>query len=132
MITSIATQIALITFSFLSGLLTGLIYDIYRLFGDFRTANKIIRFITDLLFWILTAVFVFIFLLYTNNGHVGFYVYIYIFFGIFVYNKLISKAYMNIQKSVVICIGKFFRIIKNRIFYLFALLFYKINGKTKK
>jgi spore cortex biosynthesis protein YabQ len=132
MIISISTQIALITFSFLSGLLTGLVYDIYRLAGGFRTANKFISFITDLLFWIFTAVFVFIFLLYTNSGHVGFYVYIYIFSGIFVYHKFISKAYMNIQKSVIIFIGKIFRIIKNLIFYPFALIFYKIKGKTKK
>lgn len=132
MITSISTQIALIFFSFISGILTGLIYDVYRLMMYIRTPNKILTFIADLLFWIFTAVLIFIFLLYTDNGLIGFYVYIYIFLGIFIYQKFLSKTYMFIQKNILIIAFKIFRIIKNLIFYPFILIFYKIKEKIKK
>lgn len=64
MLIPIQTQINMILYSILAGILTGLLFDIYRIIRGFENPNKVLTFIEDILFWIFAALLVFIFALH--------------------------------------------------------------------
>ncbi|MBV7276768.1 spore cortex biosynthesis protein YabQ [Clostridiaceae bacterium UIB06] len=132
MVISINQQFGLIVFSLVSGIITGIMFDFYRLIRGGNNPSKIIAFIEDTLFWILTAVVVFIFLLYTNYAYIGMYLYMWIIIGIYLYMKLASKIFISSQYKVLKFLGKSFRISINTILYPFQLLLCLIKRKNKR
>lgn len=130
MIISIAIQLKLILFSLLGGVITGILFDFYRILRGFERSNKIITFIQDALFWIFTSIIVFLFLLFTDHAYIGGYVYLYIALGIFLYIKLFSRQFLFFQYTLIRSILKAGRIIRNFIIYPFQLIIY--HAKTKK
>jgi spore cortex biosynthesis protein YabQ len=129
MIISLVNQVNLIIFSLLSGLITGVFFDIYRLIRGFENPNKIITAIQDLLFWTLTSIVVFVFLMYTNEGYINFYVYVCLIIGVYLYIKLLSKIFIKVQYKLLKLNGKVFRVLWNVILYPVDLLFYKLRIK---
>ena len=96
MLIPIRSQFNLIAYSVLAGVLTGVLFDIYRIIRGMENPNKLLTFIEDILFWIFAAISVFAFLLYTGHVYVGIYLYLYIAFGLYIYIRLIRD-----RKSVV-------------------------------
>ena len=129
MVTSLINQVRLITFSLLAGMMTGVFFDIYRLIRGFRNPNKFLTIIQDLLFWTLTSIVVFVFLMYTNEGYINFYVYVCLVIGVYLYLKLLSKVFINVQYKLLKFNGKVFRVILNAILYPADLLLYKLKIK---
>lgn len=129
MIISIINQVRLIIFSLLSGIITGIFFDIYRLIRGFENPNKFLTIIQDLLFWTLTSIVVFIFLMYTNEGYINFYVYVCLIIGAYLYLKLLSRVFIKLQYKALKLNGKVFRIVWNHILYPVNLLFYKLGIK---
>jgi len=129
MIISLVNQVKLIIFSLLSGIITGVFFDIYRLIRGFEEPNKFVTIIQDLLFWVLTSIVVFIFLMYTNEGYINFYVYVCLIMGVYLYIKILSKAFIKIQYKLLKFNGKVFRIAWNAVLYPADLLLYKLRIK---
>ena len=129
MLISISHQLKLVIFSFFSGVLTGILFDVYRIIRGVKGPNKIITFIEDMLFWIFSSVVVFVFLLFTNYAYIGFYVYLLIAFGIYMYLKLLSKLLLNVQYKIIRAVTKFIRISKNILLFPFDVLLYTIKRK---
>lgn len=129
MLISISHQLKLVIFSFLSGVLTGILFDVYRIIRGFEGTNKILTFIEDMLFWIFSSIVVFIFLLFTNYAYIGFYVYLLIALGIYVYLKLLSKVILDIEYKILKTMGKLLRISKNILLFPIDLLLYTIKRK---
>ena len=129
MITSLMNQVNLIIFSLLSGIITGVFFDIYRLIRGFENPNKFLTVIQDLLFWTLTAIVVFIFLMYTNEGYLNFYVYVCLIVGVYLYLKFLSRTFIKVQYRSLKFNGKMFRIVLNTILYPMNLLIYKLKIK---
>lgn len=126
MILSLLLQFEIIFFSLLAGIITGVLFDCYRIFRGLST-NKVLVIIQDILFWILCSLIIFIFLLYNNNAFVGVYVYIYIAIGIYMYLALISRHFLKIQYTILRTSNKIIRILFNFISYPIKLLFYNKN-----
>lgn len=131
MLIPIRSQFNLIAYSVLAGVLTGVLFDIYRIIRGMENPNKLLTFIEDILFWIFAAISVFAFLLYTGHVYVGIYLYLYIAFGLYIYMRLISIRFLRIQYKIINGILKFLRILKNIFFYFIETLFCKITGKNK-
>lgn len=129
MIISLINQVKLIIFSLLSGIITGVFFDIYRLIRGFEEPNKFVTIIQDLLFWVLTSIVVFIFLMYTNEGYINFYVYVCLIMGVYLYIKIFSKAFIKMQYKLLKFNGKVFRIAWNAVLYPADLLLYKLRIK---
>ncbi|NFF08605.1 spore cortex biosynthesis protein YabQ [Clostridium botulinum] len=128
MVISISKQLGLLIFSFLSGLITGVFFDIYRSIRMDKNLSPIIKIIEDILFWCLAAIVIFIFLLYNDCAFIGVYVYLWIAIGLYIYIYFISKYLKPIFIYVVQNINKFFRISINIIVYPFKILIYKIKS----
>jgi len=131
MIISLLGQVKLIVFSLLSGLITGVFFDIYRLIRGFKNPNRFLTIIQDILFWTLTSIVVFTFLMYTNEGYINFYVYVCLIIGVYLYLKLLSKVFIKVLYNLLKFNGKLFRVVKNTILYPTNLLFYKLKIKKK-
>jgi len=131
MIISLMTQVNLVVFSTLAGVLTGILFDSYRLIRGFENPSRIITFVEDTLFWIFTGIVVFMFLLFTNYAYIGIYVYMYIALGLYIYIKFISKTYIRIQYGVMKTVGKVLRVLLNILLYPFYLVFHNIKEKNK-
>lgn len=129
MLISLTHQFGLVIFNILAGIITGVLFDIYRVIRGFDYKNKIMTFIQDILFWIFTAIVVFIFLLLNNYAYIGIYVYFWIAVGLLIYLKLLSKRFLSLELKTIYFIGKVFRICKNFIVYPFELLVYNIKIK---
>jgi spore cortex biosynthesis protein YabQ len=129
MIISLMSQVKLLIFSLLAGMLTGIFFDVYRLIRGFENPNKILTIIQDLLFWTLTSIVVFIFLMYTNEGYINFYVYVCLIIGVYLYIKLLSRVFIKVQYKLLKFNGKVFRVVRNIILYPADLLFYKLRIK---
>lgn len=132
MIISIQDQIRLIIFSVVSGIITGILFDFYRLIRGYSNLNKIVMFIEDTLFWIFAAIIVFIFLLYTNYAYMGMYVYMLLAIGLYIYVKLFSNTFMKLYKRLFRVFGRSFRVIMNILIYPFQYIVYGNRRKNKK
>lgn len=132
MIIPLNEQIKLVIYSFLAGILTGLLFDIYRILRGFGNPNKILTFIEDTLFWIFTSIVVFIFLLYTNYAYIGMYVYMWILIGIYAYLRVISRSFLKLQYYILDFIIRSIRIIFKILFFPFAFIIYFIRQKSKE
>lgn len=131
MIISLIGQVKLIIFGLLAGVITGVCFDIYRLIRGFENTNKFMTIIQDLLFWVLTSIVVFIFLMYTNEGYINFYVYLCLIIGVYLYLKCLSSVFIKVQYNLMKLYGKVFRVAWNAILYPANLLFYRIKIKKK-
>ncbi|MDP4088380.1 MAG: spore cortex biosynthesis protein YabQ [Bacillota bacterium] len=125
-------QAKLVFYSILAGVLTGLIFDLYRTFRGFENIHKVLIVIEDILFWLLAAILIFIFLLYTNQAVMGLYVYIWLALGIYLYMKLISKSLTRVQYKLICNISKLLRILINIVFYPIKLIFYGLGAKKQR
>lgn len=131
MLISISTQIKLVFYAITSGVITGLLFDIYRVIRGFENPNKVITFIQDALFWVLAAILVFLFLLTTRYIYIGIYLYMYIALGIYLYSRLMSRRFVSVQTKVMKGSGKAFRITRNIMVYPFELIVHKLKVKNK-
>lgn len=122
-------QFDIIIYAFLSGILIGAMFDLYRIIRG-ENVPKIIVIIEDILFWILVSMVVFTFLLYTNYAFLGFYVYLFMIAALFMYMKVISPMFIKIEIKILIFISKIMRIIFKNFIYPFKYIFYNITGKN--
>ena len=125
---SINIQFSIIVYSFLSGLLTGGMFDLYRIIRGNKIPKSILV-IEDILFSILAAMIVFTFLLYTDYAFLGAYVYIFMILAIFIYMKFISPIFMSIEMSIFNVVSKAIRILVKNISYGAKLIFSFITVK---
>lgn len=123
-------QINLVVYSLIGGIITGILFDIYR---GIRGLNsiKILTIIEDILFCILIALIVFTFLLYTNYAFLTPYVYIFIIIAILLYLKFISKYFYASEMLVARLFYKLIRILLKNIWYPLKIIAYKITDRSK-
>ncbi|WP_333886618.1 spore cortex biosynthesis protein YabQ [Clostridium sp.] len=132
MIISIEEQIRLIIFSIMAGIITGILFDFYRLIRGYSNLSRIIMLIEDTLFWIFTAIIVFIFLLCTNYAYMGMYAYVLLAVGIYIYMRFFSNMFIKVHKKLFRMWGRTLRVIINILCYPFQYIIYNIARKNKK
>lgn len=125
-------QMDIVVYSLLAGIITGILFDTYRIIRGFKVP-KVILIIQDVLFWILAALIIFTFLLYANYAFLGVYVYAIMILSMFVYLKFISTIIFNIEKKSLGGIAKIVRVLLKNILYPVKILYFNIiKGKNKK
>jgi spore cortex biosynthesis protein YabQ len=132
MVISLAMQWKILLFSILAGILTGFLFDIYRIFRGFENIPKIIIIIEDILFWILTAVIVFVFMLFTDYAYISSYVYVAIGVGIYLYMSVVSRYVTSLQYMIIKLMAKILRVSIKFMFYPMRLLKYSLISKNQR
>lgn len=125
----ISVQLDIIFYSFLSGIITGILFDEYRII---RGSNciKIIFIIEDILFWTLTAIIIFVFLLYNSYAFLGVYVYLFIIISLSVYFKFISKYIIIVEKIIGKVVIRSLRVIFKHLIYPIKIFMLKMGNKS--
>jgi spore cortex biosynthesis protein YabQ len=121
-------QFQTVLYSILAGILIGVFYDFYSMVRGLRIP-KIILMIEDILFWILTAIIIFTFLLYNNYAFLGPYVYVFMILTLIVYLKLVSPKVIKLEKYFLERISMILRVIFKVLIYPVRILYYNISGK---
>jgi spore cortex biosynthesis protein YabQ len=146
MILPVNVQIYYFLSTVIAGIAVGIMFDTYRIVTGINNINRIIMAISDLLFWVLCALIIFIFFLYSNNGELRLYTFIGLLGGILFYFKLASKRFIIALRGIIYFISKLFRIVfilivypLKRVVYLLRYLLYlikrlvnKVKGKAAK
>lgn len=127
---TLTMQFNLVIYSIIAGIITGILFDIYRGIRGI-TPLKILVIIEDLLFWIFAGLVVFVFLLYTNYAFLTSYVYIFITISLLGYFKFISNHFYSREKTIAKEIGKIIRVILKNIIYPVKVIVYQIIDKKK-
>ena len=125
---TLEVQFNIVLYSIFSGILTGILFDLYNIIRGVKVP-KIIVFIEDILFWILTAIIVFAFLLYTNYAFLGPYVYIFMILTLSIYLRFISPKVLKFELYIINKISKFIRVILKTTIYPIKIIYYSISGK---
>lgn len=124
MVLPIGVQINIIIFSFLAGMIIGLLFDGYRLIRGFNS-SKIMLIIQDGLFWILVSLIVFVFLLYFDYGFLSLYIYLTIALGLGVYLIIFSRLIFKVENAIAVYSCRVIRITAKNIRYVFKNIFTK-------
>ena len=124
----IDSQLNILIYSILSGVFVGILFDLYNIIRGIKIP-KIIIVVEDILFWILTAIIVFTFLLYNNYAFLGPYVYIFMIITIILYLKLISPKIIKFEMYSISKLSYFIRILLKNIIYPVKIIYYIICGK---
>ncbi|MGL4849007.1 MAG: spore cortex biosynthesis protein YabQ [Clostridium sp.] len=125
---STGMQINMVFYSIVAGFILGSLFDVYRIIRG-KNVLRVIAIVEDILFWILSGMIVFTFLLYNNFAFLGPYVYVFIFSGLICYLKLLSRF---IYKAEVVFVDGTWRIIRigyKNISYPIRLMYSKTKGK---
>ncbi|HEY5560564.1 MAG TPA: spore cortex biosynthesis protein YabQ [Clostridiaceae bacterium] len=129
MLKSIVEQATTLMFGIFCGMVIGFLYDLYRLFRGLKVARFVI-FVEDILFWIFSAIVIFMIMYYTSAAYIGTYAYLYICIGLFIYFKLLSYRLIKIEKLTLKLLFSIVRILFKHLLYPFLLILNKITRKT--
>ena len=68
-----------------------------------KTANTILIFIEDILFWLIAAIIEILFFFHTNGGEIRIYCLIFSALGFFLYNRTIGMLVIACAKQIIFC-----------------------------
>ncbi|GAA0085984.1 spore cortex biosynthesis protein YabQ [Clostridium sp. MB05] len=125
---SIEAQFDIVMYSIISGILIGIMFDLYNIIRGVKIP-KIIIIIQDILFWILTAIIVFTFLLYTNYAFLGPYVYIFMTITLIIYLRFVSPIVLKLERSIIDKLSRVIRVILKNLIYPIKIIYSNISGK---
>ena len=123
-------QFDIVMYSLVAGVLTGILFDVYRIVRGVKIP-KVIIVIEDLLFWSLCTLVIFTFLLYTNYAFLGTYVYIFIFIALALYFKLLSHFIVIMENTIGKIVCKIFRVVIKNFLYPFRVILKKMGNKNR-
>jgi spore cortex biosynthesis protein YabQ len=107
------SQVISFVITIAAGIVLGVLFDCYRVLrGTFRP-KCLMTCLTDLLYWLVATVIVFLALILSNWGELRFYVFLGILSGVGLYYRLLSVyairlfiGLIRLVKSIVVLIGK--------------------------
>lgn len=91
---------------FISGIMIGIFFDIFRILRKSFHTPDIITYLQDILFWLLTGFFLLVVLFYFGNGEIRIYHIIGLLIGGIFYMLTISKFFIKINVSILTFIKK--------------------------
>lgn len=130
MLLEINMQFNIVIYSIMAGIITGILFDMYRIIRDLNS-KRIIAMIEDILFWVLAGMIIFTFLLYVNYAFLTPYVYIFIIISLLFYFKFISNYFYNTEKIIVNGICTIIRISIKNLIYPLKFIVYKVMDRNK-
>ena len=125
----------------LTGIVIGVLFDIFRIIRRSFKTPDFLTYIEDILFWLMAGI-ILLFTIFTfNNGEIRLYIFVSLLFGLTIYLLTLSKFFIKINVKVIGIIKKIigypikliYNFIKRFIFRPIIFVFNNIrNLKSKK
>jgi len=122
MILSMAEQARFFLWTMLLGAVSGIIYDIFRIFRKTIKHPDFLTQIEDLLYWLFISILIFYFILHRNSGEVRIYAIIGVFTGMCLYFFTLSRFIIQASVFIIELIKKIILTSVNIILLPFKLL----------
>ena len=116
----LSVEVYLFIVYLLCGIAIGMFFDIFRVLRRSFKTPDLVTYIEDVIFGVLTGVFLIIMLFVLNNGELRFYIFIAITLGLAIYFLTISKFFIKINVKILTTI-------KKSILKILSIIFYPIN-----
>ena len=113
----ILTQLYSLFIFIITGIVIGILFDIFRILRKSFTTPDIITYIEDIIFWVISGSFFMFVLFKFNNGEIRSYVLLGLLSGILIYLFTISKYFIKINVKII----KIIKIWIINIFFLFII-----------
>ena len=111
----------------LNGFLIGILFDIFRILRKSFKTKDIVTYIEDILFWIITGVFLLYSVFYFNDGEIRLYMFIAILIGVLLYMLILSSYIVKINVKIITFVKNLLQKTFNVFFKPFKKLFDKIR-----
>lgn len=108
---SLTSQFNAFLVTVLAGATIGVLFDFYRVIRGLARPKKVLTYLGDLTFWIISTLVIFFLLLVGNWGEIRFYVFVGILAGVYLYLKCLSRY-------IIKTFAMFFFIIRKTIMYI--------------
>ena len=118
----VAQQTMLFLQSCLLGIVLGFVYDIFRILRLALKSGVVVIFIEDILFWSMSAVVTFLFMLTENSGQLRVFVLLGECIGAVVYYLTVGALIMKISKAIIEAVKKLLHILYRIFIYPFVRL----------
>ncbi|MFZ5595727.1 MAG: spore cortex biosynthesis protein YabQ [Bacillota bacterium] len=115
---SLAEQVQIFLWTLAIGMLGGLCHVIYRVLSDIIKPKKLGTFAGDIVFWLFLTVVAFAILLKANYGQIRLYVFIGLFLGAFLFDRLLGKHAYSFARWMFFMLGRVFRLVGIALFYI--------------
>lgn len=92
----------------LTGILIGLLFDIFRILRKSFKTSDFITYVEDIIFWILAGFLLFYTIYKFNNGEIRSYVLLGISLGITIYLLMFSKIFIKVNVKIITFIKEIF------------------------
>lgn len=119
---TVLIELYLLGIFILSGIIIGVFFDFFRILRRSFKTSDIITYIEDILFWIITGLFLLFVLFKINDGQIRFYNIIGITIGVILYMIFVSKIFISISVKIVIIFKKVIIKILNILLYPIKML----------
>lgn len=107
----------------LTGIVIGILFDIFRVSRKVFHTSDIVTYIEDILFWVLSGFFILFNIWYFNNGKIRLYMFLGMIMGIIIYLLLISNFIMKLITIIFNFIKIiFYKILKTPISVIISIL----------
>lgn len=106
--TEVYSQLFCLGIFIITGILIGLLFDVFRILRkSFHTAD-LITYIQDILFWILAGSMMLFSIFTFNHGEIRSYVFIGIIIGVVIYMLALSKLFVKSSVTIILFFKKIF------------------------
>lgn len=125
----------------LSGIIISIFFDLFRVLRKTFKTPDILTYIEDVIFWLVTGLFLILIIFRFNNGELRLYMFASLFIGIIIYMFTLSKYFILINSKILLILIKPFSLIKKAFISIFNIFFKtfskyllkkKNNGKISK
>lgn len=115
----------------LTGIIIGILFDIFRITRRSFKTPDIVTYIEDIIFWFLTGI-ILLFTIFTfNNGEIRLYIFISLLFGLSLYILTLSKHFIKINVKILEFIKRILYIPIHIIINFIIIPFFNILHKIK-
>lgn len=98
------TQAHLFYIFILTGILLGVLFDVFRILRKSFKTSDLITYIEDVVFWILAGFLLFYTVYKFNNGEIRSYVFLGIALGLTAYLIIFSKIFIKINVTIIVSV----------------------------
>lgn len=116
----INNQAYLFIIYFICGIVIGIFFDLFRILRKSFKTSDFITYVEDIIFGILTGIFLIFMFFIFNNGQLRFYIFLAIILGLIIYMLTISKYFIKINVKIIVTI-------KQTIMKIISIILYPIK-----
>ena len=135
---SIYSQLFNLLIFFLTGIVIGILFDVFRITRKSFKTPDFVTYIEDILFWILTGLILLFTIFKFNNGELRIYIFVGLILGMVIYLLTISKYFIKISVLILKFIKKItyvpiqfiFRVVKRFIIRPISFIIKKMREKV--